>query len=241
VIAGYDHEDPVCVEVPVDDYAGALARGVDRLRLGVLGATFRGEPLEAATAELLDGAVAELARLGMRAREVVLDGHPHAVEVTADMLLAEAAGVHAERLAEHPDGFAADVLARLRRGQSVSGPTYASARQEQRRWRRSVLDLLEHHDALLAPACPFPAPPIAGTDPLHMTGLLAQFTSIWGLAGVPAVVAPIGFVDGLPVAMQLIGRPFDEATLLRVVHTYQQASDWHLRRPYAATPARTGG
>jgi aspartyl-tRNA(Asn)/glutamyl-tRNA(Gln) amidotransferase subunit A len=241
VIAGYDHEDPVGVEVPVDDYEGALARGVDGLQLGVLGGTFRGEPLEAATAELLDGAVAELERLGMRAEEVVLKEHLQAVRVTADMLLAEAAAVHAARLAEHPDGFAPDVLARLRRGQSVSGPVYARARQEQRRWRRAVLDLLEDHDALLAPACPFPAPPIAGTDPLQMTGVLAHFTSIWGLAEVPAVVVPIGFLDGLPVAMQLIGRPFDEATLLRVVHAYQQASDWHLRRPYTATPAPTAG
>ena len=64
-----------------------------------------------------------------------------------------------------------------------------------------------------------------------MTGLLAHFISIWVLAGVPAMVVPAGFVDGMPVAMQLIGRPFHEATLLRAAHAYQQATDWHLRRP----------
>ncbi len=66
-----------------------------------------------------------------------------------------------------------------------------------------------------------------------MTGVLAHFTSVWVLAGVPAMVVPIGFVDGMPVAMQLIGRHFDEAMLLRVAHAYQQATDWHLRRPPA--------
>ncbi|MBV9796966.1 MAG: amidase [Solirubrobacterales bacterium] len=241
VIAGYDPEDPVCVELPVDDYGSAIGRDVEGLRLGVLGGTFRGEPLEAATAELLDQAVAQLAGLGMRAEETVLDQHLHAVQVTAEILLAEAAGVHARRLADDPEHFAPDVLARLRRGQAISGPAYACARQEQRRWRRAVFDLLKHHDLLLAPACPFVAPPITGTDPLQMTGLLAQFISIWGLAEVPALVAPIGFVAGLPVAMQLIGRPFDEATLLRVAHAYQQVTDWHQRRPQSVRTEGGGG
>jgi aspartyl-tRNA(Asn)/glutamyl-tRNA(Gln) amidotransferase subunit A len=233
-IAGYDREDQVCAKVPVDDYAHALDRGVDGLRLGVLGGSFRGEPLRAQTAHVLDAAVEELERLGMLVEEVILDGHLEIVPVTSDLLLAEAAAVHAERLSEHPEGFAPDVLARLRRGQSVTGPDYARHRHAQRRWRRSVLDLLERHDVLLAPACPFGAPPINGTDPLQMTGLLAHFTAIWGTAEVPAVVAPIGFVGGLPVGMQLVGRPFDERTLLRVVHAYQQVNDCHLRRPPAA-------
>ena len=137
-------------------------------------------------------------------------------------------------MAERPDGFAPDVLARLRRGQGVTGPQYATGRQAQRRWRRAVLEALEDHDILLSPACPFPAPLIAESDPLAMTGLLAHFTSVWVLAGTPAMVVPTGFVDGLPVAMQLIGRPFEEATLLRAAHAYQQVTDWHLRRPQIA-------
>jgi aspartyl-tRNA(Asn)/glutamyl-tRNA(Gln) amidotransferase subunit A len=97
-----------------------------------------------------------------------------------------------------------------------------------------VLEALDEHDVLLCPGCPFPAPLIADSDPLTMTGKLAHFTSVWVLAGVPAIVVPVGFVDGLPVAMQLIARPFAEATLLRVAHAYQQETDWHLRRPELA-------
>jgi aspartyl-tRNA(Asn)/glutamyl-tRNA(Gln) amidotransferase subunit A len=178
-----------------------------------------------------------LQELGLEADEVMLDGHPEAVELTADLLLAEAAAFHAQRLAEHADGFAPDVLARLRRGQAVSGPAYGLGRQRQREWRRRVLDALGEHDVLLAPGCPFGAPLIAESDPLVMTGVIAHFTSIWVLAGVPVMALPVGFIDGLPLAMQLVGRPFEEAKLLRVAHAYQQATDWHLRRPLLAVPA----
>ena len=64
-----------------------------------------------------------------------------------------------------------------------------------------------------------------------MTGTLARFTGLWVLSRTPALVVPCGFVDGLPVALQLVGRPFDEASVLRAAHGYQQATDWHLRRP----------
>ncbi len=233
-IAGYDREDPVCEDVPVEDYVGALRRGAEGLRVGVLGASFRGAPLTAATATVLDEAAARLGELGLRVEEVVLPGHLAAVDLTADLLLAEAAAFHAQRLAQRPDGFAPDVLARLRRGEGVTGPQYAAGRQAQRRWRREVLEAFDDHDILLAPGCPFPAPLISESDPLAMTGLLAHFTSVWVLAGTPAMVVPAGFVDGLPVAMQLIGRPFEEATLLRAAHAYQQVTDWHLRRPRIA-------
>ena len=115
----------------------------------------------------------------------MLDGNQRAVELTADLLLSEAAAFHAERLAENPGGFAQDVQTRLRRGQAVTGTGYAAGRQEQRIWRRRAVELLEEYDVLLSPACPIPAPLIAESDPLPMTGVLAHFTSVWVLAGVP--------------------------------------------------------
>jgi aspartyl-tRNA(Asn)/glutamyl-tRNA(Gln) amidotransferase subunit A len=230
-IAGYDPGDPVSHNVPVDDYMGALSGDVKGLKLGVLGGDFRGPPLLPEVAAKLDEAKDVLRGLGMRTGEALLDGNQRAVELTADLLLSEAAAYHAERLAENPGGFAQDVQTRLRRGQAVTGTGYAAGRQEQRIWRRKAEELLEEYDVLLSPACPIPAPLIAESDPLPMTGVLAHFTSVWVLAEVPAMVVPVGFVDGMPVAMQLIGRHFDEATLLRVAHAYQQVTDWHLRRP----------
>jgi aspartyl-tRNA(Asn)/glutamyl-tRNA(Gln) amidotransferase subunit A len=171
---------------------------------------------------------------------VELHGLEPAIELVADLLLAEAASFHAERLAEQPDGFAPDVVARLRRGAGISGPEYGRGRQEQRRWQRQVLQALEGHDLLLAPAAPISAPLIAECDPLETTAVLARFISIFALSRTPGLVAPVGFSsEGLPLGMQLIGRPFEEGVLLRAAHAYQQETDWHLRRPGPRSPRPT--
>jgi aspartyl-tRNA(Asn)/glutamyl-tRNA(Gln) amidotransferase subunit A len=230
-IAGYDAGDPASVDAPVDDYVAALGRGVEGLRVGVLGGSFRAAPLADGVRARLDEAERALGGVGVTLEEATLDGLEPAIELTADLLLAEAAAFHADRLASNPDGFAEDVQTRLRRGQGVTGPAYGAGRQEQREWRRKVVELLDEHDVLLSPACPIPAPLAAESDPLPMTAVLAHFTGVWVLAGVPAVVVPIGFVDGMPVAMQLIGRHLDEGRLLALAHAYQRVTDWHLQRP----------
>ena len=231
VIAGYDPEDPVTADRPVDNYEAALAHGADGLTVGLLGGEFR-DRLPAETAALHDAAAGVFEDLGARVVAVDgLSGVERVGEWTADLLLAEAAAFHAGRLAETPEVFAEDVLARLRRGAAVTGPRYAEGRQEQRRWTREVLGALERVDLLIAPATPGPAPLLAESDPLHTTRHLAQYVSIFGFARVPSLAVPVGFTDGLPVSMQLVGRHFDEAMLLRAAHAYQQATDWHLRRP----------
>jgi aspartyl-tRNA(Asn)/glutamyl-tRNA(Gln) amidotransferase subunit A len=236
-IAGYDAGDPASIDVPVDDYVAAVGSGVDGLRVGVLGGSFRAAPLADGVRVRLNEAERALGGLGVTLQEATLDGLDQGIELTADLLLAEAAAFHADRMASNPDGFAKDVQTRLRRGQGVTGPAYGAGRQEQREWRRKVVELLDAHDVLLSPACPIPAPLAAESDPLPMTAVLAHFTGVWVLAGVPALVVPIGFVDGMPVAMQLIGRHFDEGRLLALAHAYQQVTDWHLQRPPDAPAA----
>jgi aspartyl-tRNA(Asn)/glutamyl-tRNA(Gln) amidotransferase subunit A len=239
VIEGYDAEDPASADRRGGGYEAAIAEGGAGLRIGVLGGEFR-KGLPAETATLLDRAAAEMERLGARVEPVELHGLEPAIELVADLLLAEAASFHAERLAEQPDGFAPDVVARLRRGAGISGPEYGRGRQEQRRWQRQVLQALEGHDLLLAPAAPISAPLIAECDPLETTGVLARFISIFALSRTPGLVAPVGFSsEGLPLGMQLIGRPFEEGVLLRAAHAYQQETDWHLRRPGPRSPRPT--
>jgi aspartyl-tRNA(Asn)/glutamyl-tRNA(Gln) amidotransferase subunit A len=233
VLAGPDPGDPACADLPAGGYEAALEHGAQGLRIGLLTGDFRDE-LPSEVAALLDAAAAVFEDLGAQVEPVPLRGLTEAAECIADLLLAEAYAQHAQRLAIHPDGFAPDVVARLRRGAGVSGADYGHGRQHQRRWTRAVLGALEGRHLLLAPATAITAPLIAESEPLAMTGRLARYVSSFGLARVPVLALPCGFAaDGLPIGLQLVGRHFDEAVLLRAAHAYQGRTDWHLRRPAA--------
>lgn len=230
VIAGYDRDDPASSDVQPADYVGALGDGAEGLRIGLLAGWWQQDPAPAVSAAVR--AAAEVfACAGAIVEEVELSGYAEAFEVTAELVLAEAAWFHRDRLREHPEMFAPDVRTRLQRGERITGPRYGYARQQQRAWRRRVLQALDGHDLLLAPACGLPAPLIAESDPLEMTAVLTRYISLWVLSRTPVMALPSGLHDGLPIGMQLVGKPFAEATLLRAAHAYQQATDWHLRRP----------
>lgn len=239
VIAGYDPDDAGSANVPVGDLTAGLGRGVEGLRVGLLSGYWL-EDLEPGFRTRLRDAAATLEGLGATVEEVALPGHAEAIEWTADLLLAEAAWYHRDRLRDEPGVFAPDVLVRLQRGAAVSGPRYGGGRQWQREWRRRVLQALEGHDLLLCAGAGRPAPPAVESDPLEMTGVLARFVSMWVLSRTPALIVPCGFVGGLPVAMQMIGRPFAEGTLLRAADAYQHVTDWHLRRPDAEAWTQSG-
>lgn len=233
VLAGHDPGDPVSADRPPDDYEAELERGGEGLRIRRLRGFF--DDADPAVGEAIDDAVGTLEASGAEVDEHELEGVEATVEWAGEMLLAEAAAFHSERLAEQPDGFQEDVRKRLERGASVTGPSYARGRQEQRRWRRVMLEALAGRDLLLTPACPIEAPLIAESEPLEMTAIVGRFLTPFVLTQVPSVVIPCGIGPrGTPLAMQLVGRPFAEATLLRAAHAFQQASDWHTRLPPVA-------
>jgi aspartyl-tRNA(Asn)/glutamyl-tRNA(Gln) amidotransferase subunit A len=231
VIAGFDSRDPVSADEPTPDYEGELARGVDGVRV----VRVRGYFSERASPELeaaIDAAAGMLTGAGATVEEVEFPGVEETVDWAAQLLLAEAAAYHAERLRDDPDGFQPDVLLRLQQGAAVSGPRYAEGRQQQRLWRRRMLEVLGEDDVLLTPACPVEAPRIADSDPVRTTAELAACLTPFVLVQLPALTVPCGFgPEGMPLGMQLVGRPFAEATLLRVAHAYQDATDWHRRHP----------
>jgi aspartyl-tRNA(Asn)/glutamyl-tRNA(Gln) amidotransferase subunit A len=230
-LAGYDPNDPTSVDVEVKDYLSGIHAGVKGLRVGLLGGHFLKEPRPEVSKMVLKAArVYE--DLGAAVEELELPGAEATIERTSEMLLSEAAAFHQARLEQSPDDFGQDVLARLRIGAGITGIEYALAREEQRRWQRQLEEIFGRYQVLLAPTCGIPAPLIEESEGVETTRLLTRFTYPFSLAQVPVMSIPCGFTENnLPVGMQLVGRHWQEALLLRVAWAYQQTTDWHLRRP----------
>jgi aspartyl-tRNA(Asn)/glutamyl-tRNA(Gln) amidotransferase subunit A len=236
VIAGYDAADPKTVPVPRDDYRARLAGGVRGLRVGVPRTLFG--PLDDAVATAIEEALRTLARLGAEVGDVEIPELP--MPGMFDLIIAEAKEIHAETLASRTHDLGVDLQGFL------SAPTgeatdMAHALVEVGRYAAALRAALEDVDLLAAPTCPIGAPPI-GKDMVSVGGVemqtffaMALRTAPANAAGLPALSVPCGLTpDGLPIGLQLIGRPFDEATVLRAGHAYEQATDWHTRRPPAA-------
>jgi aspartyl-tRNA(Asn)/glutamyl-tRNA(Gln) amidotransferase subunit A len=232
VIAGFDPGDAISVDAPAGGYVAALEAEGPPLRVGVLRGWTEAiaEPAVAAAVALAAEVIAE--EVGGGSAVVALDNPGNATigPSGGQLLMAEAAAFHAERLRDRPDGFSPDVLTRLRGGQAVTGSGYAEGRQAIRVLRRAVDAALSRVDVLVVPAVPIPAPALATTDPLEGTSRLNPFTLPFSLTGHPALAVPCGFADGLPLSAQVVGRRMDEATVLRAGHAFQRVTDWHLRR-----------
>src|SRR5207248_1669817 len=237
-IAGYDAADPSTSVLPVPDYAAALSGTVKGLRIGLLRAFF----LEGATPEVrsaVEAAAATLAGGGAVVDEVDLAAvMTHAAAASMPIVACEALAYHAELLRTRAAEYDPDIARRLRVGAFVSGMHYVRAQQVRALVREAVDVALARHDVLLAPSTPIVAPAVGarevtlGDGPSDVRSALIRFTRPFNLSGHPACSLPCGFTPaGLRVGLQLVGRPFDEATVLRVADAFQHLTDFHARRP----------
>jgi aspartyl-tRNA(Asn)/glutamyl-tRNA(Gln) amidotransferase subunit A len=230
-VAGYDPADPTSADAPVDDYVSGLGRDMRGVPI-LVPAHFIFERSDPEVAGLVQAALDTLAALGCRLVPVELSGIEEVGPGSTSMNVSDAAAYHAAHLAERADEIGADVLARLRGGAAKTGPDYARARQLQRIWRRKLEMVLPPGGLLATPATAIPAFPIDGTDSAAIAGKLTAFTAPFNLTGLPAISVPCGFTSsGLPVGLQLIGRPWAEAGVLAAAYAYEQATTWHMRRP----------
>ncbi len=239
VMAGYDPADPTTSVLPAVDYTAALTGSVKGLRVGLLRSFF----MEAAAPDVrqaVEAAAKTLTSLGATVDEVQL-GHVGDVAAASLAIVgAEALAYHAEWVRTRPGDYQPDVLERLRMGAFVSGVHYVRAQQARALFRATVDEALAKRDVLLAPATPIVATRVGERDAVLGDGKadvrasLIRLTRPFNFSGHPACAMPCGFTaGGLPIGMQIVGRPFDEATVLRAADAYQRATDWHTRRPLA--------
>ncbi len=248
-MAGHDPEDPTTSALPVPDYVAALTGEIRGLRVGLLRPFFL-EATGMVLRQAVEQAVKRLEEQGARVEEVSLETAAHAAGASFAIIGAEALAYHEEWMKARPDDYGPDVRDRLRVGAFISATQYLKAQRARQLIRQDVDRLLASHDVLIAPATPIVATPVGQTEVLvegdrrDVRSTLTRLTRIFNLSGHPVCAVPCGFtVAGLPIGMQIVGRPFDEATVLRVADAYQRATDWHTRRPplgqEAAPPSAT--
>jgi aspartyl-tRNA(Asn)/glutamyl-tRNA(Gln) amidotransferase subunit A len=255
-IAGYDPADSTSVNTPVPDYQAGLTGDLKGLRIGLPQEYFI-EGLDDDVRKAVEQATATYRDLGAEVVEVSLPHTAYAVACYYLIATAEASsnlarydgvryGLRADNAENLIDmymqsraaGFGAEVKRRIMLGTYAlsSGyydAYYLKAQKVRTLIRQDFLDTFEKVDTLLTPVAPTPAFALGEklNDPLQMY-LSDIYTIPANLAGTCAMSLPCGFsANGLPIGLQLIGKPFDEMTLLRTAHAFEQATEWHKRRP----------
>ena len=237
VMAGYDPADPSTSVLPVPDYLAALTGDIKGLRVGVLRHFFL-DGAAPAVRNAVEAAVKTLAAAGAVVDEVKLERVSLATAGSLAVVAAEALAYHAERLRTRAGEYDPDVARRLRVSAFIGGVHYVRAQQVRALVREEVDAALARRDVLLAPATPIVAPALderqvtVGDGTADVRSALLRFTRPFSFSGHPACTLPCGFTQGgLPVGMQLVGRPFDEATVLRAADAFQRLTGFHERRP----------
>jgi aspartyl-tRNA(Asn)/glutamyl-tRNA(Gln) amidotransferase subunit A len=236
-MAGYDPADPSTSVLPVPNYLAALTGDVKGLRVGLLRSFFL-DGAAPAVRSAVEAAAATLAGAGAVVDEVKLERTELATAGSLAIVAAEALAYHAEFLRTRPADYDPDVLRRLRLSVYVSGWHYVRAQQARALVRDEIDAALARRDVLLAPSTAVVAPALderkvsLGDGPADVRSALLRFTRPFNFSGHPACAVPCGFTEGgLPIGMQLVGRPFDEATVLRAADAFQRLTDFHARRP----------
>ncbi len=230
-IAGRDSEDASTAGELVPDYAETLRKGVRGLRIG-LPKQFFFENVDVEVESAVRSAIALLGEMGAVLAEVDVPLISELPGGVTAIMLPEALAYHQKWMSERPDDYGDDVRFRLELGASFLAVHYVQAQRLREMaveaWREEVFAKV---DLIVTPTTPITARPIEEGD-LQVTFNLIRFTNPLNFLGVPAISIPCGFTgEGLPVGLQLAGRWWDEESVLRAAYAYEQATDWHRRRP----------
>ena len=238
-IAGHDPQDPYSWNTPVPDYRQQLEGGVGGMRVGVVREKMTGDDLDPQIKKGVEAAVAQLGELGASVREVSIPIVEKAGAVSKCITDMDGATVHYQRLKERINEYDHNTRVRLLTAILTPAQAYYKAQKLRTVIRQAVLDALSEVDVLVLPTSPAPSPKIpdgpgikSHEDAASRIFGVRNFTGPFNLAGVPALSIPCGFTsDNLPIALQIVGGPMEEGKVMRVGHAYQQATNWHTRRP----------
>ena len=254
-MAGFDAKDSTSVDQPIDDYLAALTQPLAGLRIG-LPKEYFGAGLDPRIADKVMAVVEELKKLGATVKDISLPNMQHAIPAYYVIAPAEASsnlsrfdGVRFGYRCENPvnledlykrsrgEGFGAEVKRRIMVGTYALSAGYydayyLKAQKIRRLIKNDFVAAFNDVDVILGPTTPNLAWKLGekNNDPVAQY-LEDIYTITANLAGIPGLSMPAGFVDGLPVGVQLLAPYFQEGRLLNVAHQYQQVTDWHTQAP----------
>ena len=240
-IAGYDSNDAYTRNAPVPDYLEGIDAGISGLRVGVFSDRVDAEGVEPDIRAAVNAAVAHMGELGATVEDVSIPLIAQSAAISTTLIYTDATAVHRKGLEEYPEKYDHNNRVRLLTGALIPAQAHHKANRLRQMMRDQILEALSRVDVLVLPTSSVQATPIpaeAGMakngkeEFLAMLGGRRTYTTPSNMAGVPALSINCGFTgDGLPVGLQLMGRPYDEATLFRAAYAYEQSTDWHTRRP----------
>jgi aspartyl-tRNA(Asn)/glutamyl-tRNA(Gln) amidotransferase subunit A len=240
VLAGYDSRDSGSLDMSVPDYAAAMRSGTPSLRVGIP-RDFFFEGLDPDIQAAMEAALSDLktlTRLQLDVAPLGTDGsYASVMNPCIAILQAEAYAYHQDYVAKSPELYQKPTLERILAGAKVSIPTYIQSRRQMEQFRRSVSRGFDGVDLLITPTTPVPPFAIADlqSDPTTMRPkevLMLHNTRPFDMFGAPTITVPCGFTQsGLPIGMQITGALGEEGKVLRLARAYEQATEWHKRRP----------
>ena len=232
-IAGQDPNDPTSSPAPVPDLSRTLSEDIRGLTIGIPSNYFfdADQPVDTESMDIVKATFAVLEKLGAKFQEITIPGIEYARPAYTAIMLSEAFAYHQRNLTTRPQDFGDYIRDRFRIGGLFSSADYIQAQRVRQRLTEEMSSVLRNVDVLVTPTSPRPAGTFESFDPFAAANG-PSYTSPFNLTGLPALSVPCGFTtQGLPVGLQIVGKPFDEATVLRVGYAYQQAARWFEHTP----------
>jgi aspartyl-tRNA(Asn)/glutamyl-tRNA(Gln) amidotransferase subunit A len=237
-LAGHDPRDEGTARVSVDDYTARLDLGAKGIRIGIVSDYFFTH-LQPAVHDAVKSAVETFEAEGAQIEEVKIENIHGNISAQLTIESAEPSTYHQQWLRERPEDYGEDVRTLLELGELYLATHYIQAQRYRTLLRKEFLDAFNYVDVFVCPTLPFTATPVGAMSVViendeeeNMLSAIMQYTGVPSLTGLPSLAIPCGFDhENLPIGMQIIGRPFEESTLYRVGHAYQQVTDWHREAP----------
>lgn len=237
VIAGYDPQDPYCRKVAVPRYTDALTGNIKGIRVGVPKSYFF-EHVAPEVENAVRSAMKNLEKLGARLVEVDMPTAGLQRAIWTHIASPEAYAYHEPYIDKQGDMYGADVRGRIEAGRLLLSIDYVRAQRARSIMKDECKAVFNTADVIVTPTLPIPPPRIDrllqpwGSEPETAQASLTRFTRPFNLVGLPTISIPCGFTpENLPIGLQIAGKAFDESTVLRVAHAYEQDAKWFQRRP----------